>query len=275
MKKKFYNTVNNFGDEWEKFNNINEDNKKLRKIFNAYFRLLPKKFIKKNKICIDIGSGSGRWANFLINKIKKIYLLEPSEKAINVSKKRYQKKKNIIFINKEIKNLNTKNNYFDFAYSLGVLHHISYPKQAFKIINKKLKKNSPFLVYLYHDFEENSFMYKLIWKLSEILRKFISQRNFYTKSLICEIIAVLIYYPLAKISSVLKKINISTKNFPLNYYYDKSFYVMRNDALDRFGTKFEKRYSKKNIIKLFKETGFKNIKISSKSPYWCAIGYKK
>ena len=28
MKKKFYNTVNNFGDEWEKFNNINEDNKK-------------------------------------------------------------------------------------------------------------------------------------------------------------------------------------------------------------------------------------------------------
>ena len=100
MKKKFYNTVNNFGDEWEKFNNINEDNKKLRKIFNAYFRLLPKKFIKKNKICIDIGSGSGRWANFLINKIKKIYLLEPSEKAINVSKKRYQKKKNIIFINK-------------------------------------------------------------------------------------------------------------------------------------------------------------------------------
>ena len=54
-----------------------------------------------------------------------------------------------------------------------------------------------------------------------------------------------------------------------------SHFMMRNDALDRFGTKFEKRYSKKNIIKLFKETGFKNIKISSKSPYWCAIGYKK
>ena len=50
---------------------------------------------------------------------------------------------------------------------------------------------------------------------------------------------------------------------------------MRNDALDRFGTKFEKRYSKKNIIKLFKETGFKILKFLVKSPYWCAIGYKK
>ena len=42
--KKFYNTVNNFGDEWEKFNNINEDNKKLRKflmhIFDCYLKSL-------------------------------------------------------------------------------------------------------------------------------------------------------------------------------------------------------------------------------------------
>ena len=50
---------------------------------------------------------------------------------------------------------------------------------------------------------------------------------------------------------------------------------MRNDSLDRFGTKYEKRYSKKNILELFKKTGFHNIKISTKEPYWCAVGYKK
>ena len=48
---------------------------------------------------------------------------------------------------------------------------------------------------------------------------------------------------------------------------------MRNDSLDRFGTKYEKRYSKKEIIKLFKKSGFKKIKISTNRPYWCAIGY--
>ena len=41
--------------------------------------------------------------------------------------------------------------------------------------------------------------------------------------------------------------------------------------LDRFGTKYEKRYSKADIIKLFKKAGFKNIKISNRRPYWCAI----
>ncbi len=275
MKKKFHNTVKNFGEEWERFENLNEDKIKLKKIFNAYFRLLPKKFINKKNICIDIGSGSGRWAGFLHQKMKKIYLLEPSVKALTVSKKRFKNSKKAIFINQEIKNLDVRDNYFDFAYSLGVLHHINYPKEAFKIVYKKLKKNSPFLVYLYHDFEENSSLYKILWKISDILRSFISKRSFLVKSLICEMIALVIYYPLAKISLILKKLSISTKNFPLNYYYDKSFYVMRNDALDRFGTKYEKRYSRKDISALFKNAGFKNIKISNKSPYWCAIGFKK
>ena len=275
MKKKFHNTVKNFGEEWERFENLDEDKIKLKKIFNAYFRLLPKKFINKKNICIDIGSGSGRWAGFLYQKMKKIYLLEPSVKAITVSKKRFKNSKKAVFINQEIKNLDVRDNYFDFAYSLGVLHHINYPKEAFKIVYKKLKKNSPFLVYLYHDFEENSSLYKILWKMSDILRSFISKRNFLAKSLICELIALLIYYPLAKISLILKKLSISTKNFPLNYYYDKSFYVMRNDALDRFGTKYEKRYSRRDISALFKNAGFKNIKISNKSPYWCAIGFKK
>ena len=49
---------------------------------------------------------------------------------------------------------------------------------------------------------------------------------------------------------------------------------MRNDCLDRFGTKYEKRYSKSDIVKLFKKTGYKKIKISNQRPFWCAIGFK-
>ena len=91
----------------------------------------------------------------------------------------------------------------------------------------------------------------------------------------CEIIAIVIYFPLAKISYFLDILNIDVKNVPLSIYKDKSFYIMRNDSLDRFGTKYEKRYSTKDIINLFEKTGFYNIKVSSKEPYWCVIGYKK
>ena len=246
-KKKFEIVVNDFGKEWNKFDNDVLSDNELRKIFNDYFYIFPKKFLKKDKIGIDLGAGTGRWAKFVAKKVKKLFLLEPSVEAISVSKKKLRLLKNIIFINKEIKELK-KNLKVDFAYSLGVIHHLNYPNKAFNIVNEKLKKGSPFLVYLYHNFEDNNKLYKLIWRLSELLRLFISKSNFKTKSVVCDLIAGVIYFPLAKLSLILSKLNFNIKNIPLNYYKDMPFYVMRNDSLDRFGTTYEKRYSKKDIV---------------------------
>ena len=204
MKKiKFNKTIKDFGDEWEKFDNNKVEKKELKKIFDSYFRVFPKKLFNKKNIGIDLGSGSGRWAKYIVSKVKKMYLLEPSVKAINVSKKRLKNFKNVEYLNIEFKKLNIKNNSLDFAYSLGVIHHLDYPVKCFKIVNKKLKKNSPLLVYLYHNFENHSKLYKLIWNFSEIFRKSISKKNFFIKSILCEIIALLVYFPLAKISYLL------------------------------------------------------------------------
>ncbi len=271
---KFKNIVKDFGEEWEKFDNENLEAEELKRIFKAYFHIFPKEKFSKKNVGIDLGSGSGRWAKLVAPKVKKLYLLEPSKKAISVSKKKLKLNKNICYINSEIKNINKINRNFDFAYSLGVIHHLSYPEKAFKLIRNRLKKNSPFLVYLYHNFENNNFLYKLIWKFSEIFRKIISRQNFFIKSFVCDLVAIFIYLPLSKFSKIIDFLGFNIDNFPLSYYRNKSFYVMRNDSLDRFGTKYEKRYSKSDIIKLFKQAGFNNIKISNRRPYWCAIGYK-
>ena len=82
---KFKNTVKDFGDEWEKFDNEKLETKQLNKIFNSYFHIFPKKKFSKKNIGIDLGSGSGRWAKFVAPKGKRLYLLEPSKKAIKVS----------------------------------------------------------------------------------------------------------------------------------------------------------------------------------------------
>jgi hypothetical protein len=67
----------------------------------------------------------------------------------------------------------------------------------------------------------------------------------------------------------------SLKHFPLYEYHNKKFYIMRNDALDRFGTRIEKRFTLAEIIEMMKNAGLENIRHSPEPPYWCAVGYKK
>ena len=50
---------------------------------------------------------------------------------------------------------------------------------------------------------------------------------------------------------------------------------MATDSLDRFGTKLEKRFTKKEIKKMLSKVGFKDIKFSNNTPYWVAIAWKK
>ena len=74
----------------------------------------------------------------------------------------------------------------------------------------KLKKNSPLLLYIYYNFENKSFLFKFIWKLSNILRKIISNIPFEIKKLITDFFALIIYLPLARLSLLFSKLNINS-----------------------------------------------------------------
>ena len=53
---------------------------------------------------------------FLASKVNKLYLIEPSLKAINVSKLNLSKYKNIEFLNNDANNIPLENSTVDFAY---------------------------------------------------------------------------------------------------------------------------------------------------------------
>ena len=91
---------------------------------------------------------------------------------------------------------------------------------------------------------------------------------------ICEIIALVIYFS-STFKLFFEKLNFNISNLPLSYYRNKSLYTMRTDSFDRFGTTFEKRYSKVEIIELLTSSGFHSIKFGPSKPYWCALAYKK
>ena len=61
---------------------------------------------------------------------------------------------------------------------------------------------------------------------------------------------------------------------PLSYYRNLSFYSMRTDALDRFGTRLEQRFSRKAIREMMERSGLKDVIFSDGEPYWVACGIK-
>ena len=61
---------------------------------------------------------------------------------------------------------------------------------------------------------------------------------------------------------------------PLSAYANKDFYIIRNDSLDRFGTRLEQRFTKAEIEAMMLRSGLGNIKFGENSAFWHAIGQK-
>jgi ubiquinone/menaquinone biosynthesis C-methylase UbiE len=268
-------TIKGFGDEWDYFKQDKFTDPEFSKIFSNYFSIFPFNLINKNSIGADIGCGSGRWSFFIAPMVKKLYCIDPSSKALDISKSNLQKNKNCIFLNENTSSLSIDDNSLDFAYSLGVLHHIPNTLEALINCTNKLKNGSPFLIYLYYNFENRSFLFKFIWKITDFLRTIISLFPFKIKRIITDLIAIVIYYPLARFVKLASLLKIDLSSIPLSFYKNKSFYTMRTDSLDRFGTQIEQRFSKNEIYNMMKKSNLINISFHNKEPFWIAVGYKK
>tara|TARA_B100000700_G_scaffold226795_1_gene250323 strand:+ start:2716 stop:3561 length:846 start_codon:yes stop_codon:yes gene_type:complete len=266
-------TVEGFGEEWTKFDQSNLDPEERENIFNQYFSIFPWERISDSSEGFDLGCGSGRWAISVASRVGSLHCIDPSN-ALEIAKRNLSNLDNCVFHKDSVDSLSLSDNSMDFGYSLGVLHHIPDTQDGINKCVAKLKPNAPFLVYLYYNFDNRPFWFKLLWSISDILRKVISRLPFKMKSLVCNSIALFIYYPLSRFSYLLSQLSINTHSFPLSEYKDKSFYTMQTDALDRFGTQLEKRYSKKDIEEMLIKAGLEKIVFRDSAPFWCALGYK-
>jgi hypothetical protein len=120
-----------------------------------------------------------------------------------------------------------------------VLHHIPDTKKALNDCVKKIRPGGFFLVYLYYKLENRPFYFKVFYWLSNIIRLGVSKLPATLKRWVCNILAVLFYMPFVLLCRVLRLIGVPEKvrkHVPLQAYERQSFYIIRNDSLDRFGT---------------------------------------
>ena len=266
--------VNDFGKEWDRFNHFEIDNTSLQASFESYFSMFPFEALPKSAEGFDMGCGSGRWAKFVAPMIHKLNCIDPSELALEQAKQNLSKYSNCYFECATASENSLQESSQDFGYSLGVLHHTPDTFEALDNCAKKLKPGAPFIIYLYYSMDNKPFWYRSLWKLSDFFRKIISKLPFPIKFFISQLIGLIVYLPLARFSLIMEKLGFEVKNFPLSDYRLKPFYVLRTDALDRFGTRLEHRFSKIEIIDMLQRAGFSNITFSEKPPFWTALAYR-
>jgi len=266
-----------FGREWSTFrqdeDHLSQEQRKA--IFDDYFRIFPWHLLPPGGgVGLDVGCGTGRWSVLVAPRVQHLHLLDPSREALDVAKQNLRGMNNISYHLLGVAAIPLPSKSLDFAFSLGVLHHVPDTEAAIAAIADKLKTNAPFLVYLYYALDNRPIWYRLLWRMSDASRLVVSRLPHPLRLAFSQIVAALIYWPLARLARLMARHGRSSAALPLAYYADKSFYVMRTDAYDRFCTRLEKRFRRSEIESMLMRAGFKDVTFSEKAPFWCAVGIK-
>jgi len=266
-----------FGREWSTFRQGEDELSATQRqaIFGNYFAVFPwDRLPPGGGTGIDVGCGSGRWAVLVAPRVAHLHLLDASPEALAVARDNLAGDANISFHCASVSDIPLPDASQDFAYSLGVLHHVPDTRQAIIDIARKLKPGAPLLLYLYYAFDNRPAWFRAVWRASNAIRRVVSHMPPAMQLVVSRIIATLIYWPLARGARLVEMIGLSPATLPLAWYRDKAFYVMRTDAYDRFCTRLEQRFTRREIESMLTEGGFGDIRFSDREPFWCAVGIK-
>jgi ubiquinone/menaquinone biosynthesis C-methylase UbiE len=270
-------TVSGFGAEWSRFDQTGVEEAELRRFFGLYFEQFPWGLLPPNAVGFDVGCGSGRWARFVAPRVGTLHCIDAAADALEVARGALAADglTNAVFHHASVDQLPLPDGSMDFGYSLGVLHHVPDTAGGIASCVRKLKPGAPLLLYLYYAFDNRPPWYRWVWRGSEAIRGVVSRLPERARFLTADVVAGTVYFPLARLGKLAEKAGLPVSHFPLAFYRNASFYTMRTDSLDRFGTSLEQRFTQDQIRRMMEAAGLERISFRDGAPYWCAVGYKR
>lgn len=268
-------TVEGFGAEWSAYDQSALVGDEYRRLFDGYFRIFPFERLPSGAEGFDLGCGSGRWAAGVAPRVGLLHCIDPSGDALGVARHKLDGLPNVRFHLASADSIPLPDDSQDFGYSLGVLHHVPDTAAALADCVRKLKPGAPFLLYLYYALDNRPAWFRAMWKTTDIARKSIAPLPFKLRKSVATAIAALIYWPLARAAWAGERLGANVSALPLSAYRYRSFYSMRTDALDRFGTRLEQRFTREEIEQMMRSAGLAEIRFSETEPFWVAIGWKR
>jgi SAM-dependent methyltransferase len=268
-------TVRGFGEEWSSYNQRRLPDDEAEHRFAEYFSLIHWERLPTAAIVADIGCGSGRWAARVAPKVGVLHCVDASSRALGVARNNLAQFPNCHFHQASVDAVPLPLASLDLCYSLGVLHHVPDTQAAVEACALLLKPGAPLLLYLLYALDDRPAWFRGVWRIADGLRRIIARLPFRARRLTTDAIALFVYWPAARFCATAERYGRDPSGWPLSYYRDKSFYTMQTDALDRFGTALEQRFTRRQIESMMRKAGLDNIAFSSGPPFWCAVGYRR
>ena len=267
-------TVDGFGEEWDRYDQSMLSAEELGAAFERYFAVFPWDRLPRGAAGFDLGCGSGRWARLVAPRVGTLHCIDASGKALAVARRNLRGLGNCEFHEASVDRIPLDDGSMDFGYSLGVLHHVPDTEAGIRACVEKLKPGAPLLLYLYYAFDNRPGWFRALWRASDLVRRRISRLPTRGRILTTQLIAATVYFPLARTSAVAERLGLDVSAFPLSFYRRHSFYTMRTDALDRFGTQLEQRFTASDIRSMMERAGLVGIRFHEEEPFWCAVGFR-
>ena len=121
-----------FGDQWETFSLTQIDNNKHTETQQRWDSEIGwQKNDLSDSTIIEFGCGAGRFLDIASRHGASLAVGVDITSAVDAAQKNLGKNDNIFIVQADFFKLPFKDSYFDFAYSIGVLHHTPNPRKSF------------------------------------------------------------------------------------------------------------------------------------------------
>jgi len=247
-------TRESFGYEWTHFNDWRDSGSTN---FTDYFAGLDLGSLR-DAVVLDAGCGMGRHARQIAPYAGQVIAIDFSA-AIEQAARNTADCPNVSCVQADLLGLPIAGNTVDFAYSLGVLHHLEKTEAALAGLVGKLKPGGRLRVYLY--WKKHGWSGQLLRAVTAA-RRVTTRVPFPVLRAACWLLSLCLWVGVVLPYRVLSSLGITRhERWPLFVYTKYPFTVLYNDQFDRFSAPIEKRYDQDEVVTMLRRAGLEHVTV--------------
>lgn len=250
-------TAESFAYEWQHFGLLRDE---WRKNFADYMRPHVGATFA-TRLLLDVGTGSGRHAFHAAELGARVVAVDIG-RSIDVARRNLPP--SVLTVQADADHLPFARGAFDFAMSIGVLHHLPNPQETLCHLVSFARPGGFVHIYVYWLPERRG--HARVLRLVSLARRVTVKLPHPLLHAVCVPLAVILAivavwpYKLLRHSSRFARV---ADAFPLKAYADYPLGVLLNDQFDRFSAPLEHRYTEDEVRRMLEAAGLTDIRVVS------------